>query len=458
MDLLFGVQSFQHRSLPLSAQRMVNCYLEQTPDGAKSAWANVPSFGILPYLEVGDGPFRGSCVANGILYIVSATGLYKVTDGLATLLGTVPGINRCDLLTDGLNVLAITDSVGYLWNGFTLEQVADTDFPPASRGDYLDGYAVVIEPGTGRFWINETVTDWATWNALDFATAEGWPDDTIDCIVDHRELFLFGKETTESWANTGNADFPLQRVASGFIEKGILSEGAVTKLDNTVFFVGHDGIVYRLDGYTPVRISQHAVEQAIEHYTDKTCAAFAFIESGHAFVAFKFTEGTWVYDIATQRWHERQSYNRTTWRPLNIHRCFDKWIVVDDSTNQLGYLAEDEFTEFGELLRSSATAPSVSKENRWIFHTRLELAFEQGVGTNAGQGTNPQVMLDWSDDGGRTWSNENWRNLGQTGHFGTRTFWSRLGRSRDRVYRYAITDPVRRTLVQATLEAEIGEY
>jgi hypothetical protein len=460
VDINFGIQSYAHRSLPLSAQRMVNCYLEKAPDGAKSPYAVVPSFGITAGLAVGGGPFRGSCVANQVLYVVSGSKLFRVTSStsLPVELGAIPGLGRVVVITDGTNVLVLSDGKGYLWNGFTLSQVADTDFPTTSRGTFIDGYALVIEQGTGRFWINETIGDWSTWNGLDFATAEGWPDDTIDTLTDHREAFLFGKETTETWANVGNADFPLQRVASGFIEKGILSAGAATKLDNTVFFVGHDGIVYRLDGYTPIRISQHAVEQSIEGYADKSCAAFPFIESGHAFVAFKFATGTWVFDIATGFWHERESNRSDTWRPLNIHRCFDKWLVIDEQSNQLGYLAEDTFTEYGDILRCSATAPSISKDNRWVFHGRLELIFEQGVGTVTGQGVDPQVMLDWSDDGGRTWSNENWRNIGRVGQFRRRTFLSRLGRSRDRVYRYAISDPVRRTLVQATLEAEVGEY
>ena len=105
-----------------------------------------------------------------------------------------------------------------------------------------------------------------------------------------------------------------------------------------------------------------------------------------------------------------------------------------------------------------ATSPPVTAENRRMNHSRLELVFESGVGLNLGQGSDPQVMLDWSDDGGRTWSAQRFRSLGKMGRFRARTIWNQLGQARDRVYRYQISDPVRRTLILATTEAMTGTY
>jgi hypothetical protein len=400
-------------------------------------------------------------VVNNVPYVVSGQSLYRVgSNGAGTLLGTagtIAGFNEVDLTSDGTNVLVITNPTGYLWNGSALATVADVDFPAAARADYLDGYAIIIEPGTGRFWINETVGDWSAWNALDFATAEGWPDDTLDLIVDHRELFLFGRETIEPWVHTGDVDFPLERVPNGFIEKGVLCAGSVAKHDNTVFFPGHDGVVYRLDGYTPSRVSSHAVEQWIEELPVKQLRGMTWTEAGHAFYGLTGSDRTMVLDIATGFWHERASYGLNYWLPFTVLRAFDKWIVLDSESNRVGYLSESVFTDWGETLRSSATAPAVSDENRWVFHNRFEMIFEQGVGT-AGQGENPHVMLDWSDDGGRTWSAEKFLRLGRTGEYRVRAAIHRLGRARDRVYRYAISDPVRRTLIQSVLDAEVGEH
>lgn len=451
MLIRFGTGSYQHRSLPVSAQRMVNCYLEIAPPGAKSPVAILSSYGIAPRMTVGT-LIRGGTVVNGLPYVVSGDGLYRVNASSAVRLGTVAGIDRVTVTGDGSNVAVCANETLYIYDGTTVAPVSDPDFPGASWAGFLDGYIPIIEPESGRLWINETPYVPTGWNALDFTTAEGAPDDLLWGVISHREFYAFGRETTEIFYNSGDADFPLSRTASGFIEIGILGPGAAVASDNGIYFVGHDGLVYRLSGYSPERVSTHAIEQAIERYTDKTCSAMTWTEGGHKFVAFHFTEGSWVYDISTQLWHERASAGHTRWRPQIALNAYNRTYVGDYSSGALGVLDPDTFTEWGQTLRASCTAPSVAEENAYLFHSALELQFEQGVGNTTV--AEPQVMLDWSDDGGRTWSSEHWRSLGAMGAYKSRAIWRRLGRSRDRVYRYAISDPVRRTLVQAIWQGE----
>jgi hypothetical protein len=451
MEIRFGVQSAPHRSLPASAQRMVNCYLEPAPPAAKTTALVVPAYGIVDFATVGNGPMRGGTVVNGVPYVVSGSALYRVSSsGSATSLGTIPNLDDVTMMGDGSNVVVVTQNEGYVYNGSSVSQISDTDFPGAIWVGYLDGYVVAIEPASGRVWVAGPLTP-TVWNALDFATAEGAPDDVLWGVIDHREVFLFGRETTEVWYNSGNADFPLERVPSGFIEHGIMSARAAGKCDNGVYFLGNDGVAYRIDGYTPVRVSHHAFEAAIEGYEDKSCTVIPWTEGGHKFVAFRFAEGCWLYDIATQLWHERQSYGYDTWRGKFVLQAFNKLLVADSESNELGQFSPDTFTEFGDVLRSECTSAAVFDENRLIHHDLLELCFETGVGLATGQGSDPQVMLQFSDDGGRRWSNEKWRSLGAIGEYKTRVRFPRMGASRDRVYRYAISDPVRRTLTNAVL-------
>ena len=80
------------------------------------------------------------------------------------------------------------------------------------------------------------------------------------------------------------------------------------------------------------------------------------------------------------------------------------------------------------------------------------------VVTDAVDGTSsagPAVMLRWSDDGGHTWSNEHWAEMGRIGRYGTRVIWRRLGMTmklRDRVYEVSGSDPVKLTLIGADLK------
>lgn len=457
MQLQFGLQSYTHRSLPLSAQRAINCYLEKAPEGSKTQYAVVPSYGIESFGTVGDGLMRGGLVVNGVPWVVSGEAAYTVSSaGVGTLKGAVPGSGPVDMTSDGTNVLFAAANVGYLWNGSALAAIADGDFPGVSVTDTLNGYALVLEPSSGRIWVNELAGDWSAWNSLDFATAENWPDDTLDLITDQEDVFLGGRETTEVWYDAGNADFPLLRRPNGVIARGVLCTGTYANHDNTIFFIGDDGVVYRLVGLTPTRISTHWVEQLIEDLSPKVIRGFAFSEKGHAFYGLTSASWTIIYDISTGFWSERQSNGYANWRPLKILRAYGKWLALDSTSNKIGYLSDSTFTEWGEVLRASATAPAIAQENRWMFHSRLELEFENGVGTS-GQGENPQAMIDWSNDGGRTWSAEHFRPLGKTGEYKTRAVINRLGRSRDRIYRYAVSDPVRRTLITANFDAEVGE-
>lgn len=457
MRIPFGVAAYKLRSEQLSVQSMVNCYLEQI-QAADTFAANVQAYGTRSWTTVGTGPIRGGAVINGVLYVVSGPSAYRVDQsGTATLLGAVPNANYVYIAGDGTNVVFVNNPNGYIWNGSSFAQITDPDFPGAIWVGFLDGYFPIIEPNSGRIWINETPYVPANWNALDFGTAEASPDDLIGGIVSHRELYAFGRDSIEVYYNQPQgSDFPLARSSNGVIERGCMSQKSIAKDDNSVFFLGDDGIVYRLNGYAPVRISDFAIEQAIEDSDDKDIHGFTFTEGGHKFYALTCTDFTFCYDIATQLWHQRKSYGLEYWRPIFILRAFNKHLVGDSLTPRIGELDPDTFTEWGDVLRSSATAPIISSDNKRMFFPRVELKFESGVGLVSGQGSDPQVMLRWSDDRGKTWSSEHWRSLGEIGDYNHRSIWNRGGQSRGRVYEYAITDPVRRTLIMATAEVEVG--
>lgn len=447
----FGTQSYAHESRPLSAQRMVNTYLEPAPPAAKTSAAVVSSFGIKDYLTVGTGPMRGGIKVNKTIYVVSGPKLFKIdTSRNVTELGSVPGSSPVFMDSDGSQVLITVNGPSHLYDGATVTPMADPDFPGAEWTTFLDGYAI-IGPGDGRVYVNHTPFDFSAWDALDFASAEASPDDVVVGVTDHREVFLFGRDSTEVWYDSGDAAFPLTRTASGYMEIGTVSKYGPAKIDNSIFFPASDGTIRRVNGYTPVRISTTAIEQAIAKFASQECMGMAWIENGHSMYGLTYDEGTFVYDISTQLWHERQSYLKTNWRAAFVLRGDNVTLVGDCLSNRLGILSADSFTEWDQTMVSSATAPSIAEGNTPIQHSSLELIFDNGVGTTTGQGSDPKVMLDWSDDGGRTWSNEIWRSLGKSGDFNRAARWNRLGQSRDRVYRYKVSDPVRRTLIMALL-------
>jgi hypothetical protein len=289
----------------------------------------------------------------------------------------------------------------------------------------------------------------------------------VGVISDHRELWVFGTDSVEVWYDSGATDFPLQRIQGAFNEIGCVAAFSIAKLDNGLFWLGTDargqGIVYRANGYTGVRVSTHAIEYAIAQYGNIADAiAYTYQQEGHAFYVLTFPTGnaTWVYDVSTQVWHERAGFaNGDFMRHRSNCQCnFGGNIVVGDFESGNIYRFDlDVYADNGGIqkwLRSWRALPTGQNNLKRTAHHSLQLDCETGVGLNDGQGSDPQVMLRWSDDGGHTWSNEHWSPVGKIGAYGHRTFWRRLGMTlklRDRVYELSGTDPNKIAIMGAEL-------
>ena len=75
----------------------------------------------------------------------------------------------------------------------------------------------------------------------------------------------------------------------------------------------------------------------------------------------------------------------------------------------------------------------------------VEIIAQVGQDENA----KPLIMFDWSDDKGRTWSNDRQESLGGIGEYKKRLIFRRLGQSFNRVFRIRMTDAARLILLGA---------
>lgn len=332
---------------------------------------------------------------------------------------------------------------------------------------WIDGFFVVNEVGTNKFYTSDL--QGVTINSLDFASSEGSPDLVQGLIDNHRALWVFNEHTTEIYVNTGNADFPFERVQGGFLEVGCLAKYSIAKVDGTIFWLGQSedgqGIVYAAQGFNFKRVSTHAIETAIQGYASPSAAtAYTYQDGGHKFYVLNFAEATWVYDLSTGLWHERAYTNSGT---LERQRgechafAYGVHLVGDYSDNNLFQYDDAVYEDNGDAITRLRTTPHVSKDLKRILYHKFQLDMEVGIGLDGGvQGSQPTVMLDWSDDGGHTWSSESWAladaQAGDIGEYKTRVIWRRLGQSRDRIFRVKMTDPVKCVLIGAHIEATPG--
>jgi hypothetical protein len=210
-------------SAEFAAQRMVNAYVEVAPPGAEVTAYVRQRYGIDDFSTVGTGSIRGGGEVRNRLYVVSGAKAYTVSPGgAATEIGSVSASGDVTVKGDETNVAFLVGSTLYKWDGTTFAQVTDADAPNTRWLDVLDGFYIGSNVDTEQFMIS-TNRDPAEWAPLEFASAEKYPDDIVTGIVDHGELILFGTESGEVYYNSGNADFPLDKVASGHFEIGCLS-------------------------------------------------------------------------------------------------------------------------------------------------------------------------------------------------------------------------------------------
>jgi hypothetical protein len=466
--------SYQLQSLAVDCQRTVNLYPEMNEagmgkDGEVASLVATP--GLRTLLTLAAGATRGGhvCASNGALFVAAGNKLYGITSAWASVeLGTLStSEGPISFADNGAQVVLVDGTYAYVWTigTNTFAQVTDPDFVGADHVTFQDGYFIFNETGTGRIQITDLYN--TNFDALDFATAEGSPDNLTAVVSDGQNLYLPGDRTTEVFYNSGDASFPFERHQGALINVGIAAGFTLQLLQGGVYWLGQDasgrGVVYRAQGFQPQRISTHAIETVIAGLGDLSEArAWVYQQSGHAFYVLNLpgASTTWVFDAATNLWHERASL---TYGEFGRHRAdwhayaYDTHVVGDFETGAL-YALESATLDEGTLpLLRERTAPYVSKENKRIFHHSFQLDMETGVGLDGtGQGTDPVAVLQWSDDGGQTWSSEREASVGRIGEHKVRVIWRRLGSARARVYRVRISDPVRVTIIGANLEIEEG--
>lgn len=465
--------SYRERSVNLDAQACINFYPVIGESGtAKAVRALYGTPGTRPLVTSADNIVRGmhrpTDGTSGI--VVIANHVYRLSPAFVlTQVGTIDSNSGAVYIDDnGIEAVIATGNSGYklnlVTNGFS--QIVDAAFYGSNSVDFLLGYGIFVRPQSNIFYITGANT--ITFDPLDFASAESNAEPIVAFIVSHDDIIFFKETVTEIWRSSGGADFPFARDTNASIEQGCAAQNSVATMDNTVFWLGKNtdggGIVWKLNGYTPQRVSTDAIEYDIASYaTISDAIAYSYQQEGHSFYVLTFPSAntTWVYDAATNLWHQRAYLDPATGtlgrHRSNCHMFYGgKHIVGDYKDGRLYSFDLDYYMDGASDPMPSIRAAShiYEQDYGWIIHNRLQIDIEAGVGLNVGQGIDPKVYLDWSDDGGHEWSSQHGASMGAMGKYTSRLRWNRLGRARDRVYRITISDPVKRVILGAALNPD----
>jgi hypothetical protein len=472
MRIDFVGPSYTERSPDLNAQTCVNLYPVAGGPGGKDVAALYGTPGLTRFTTIGTAAVRGMHEFGAFLFAVSGTTLYRVdAAGVATAVGTVnTGSGRVSLADNGQVMVLVDGSDGWVWNGATLARITDPDFPAATQVVFLGGYFVLDDPATaGRFMVSRLyATDPADFvAALDFATAEADPDGLVRIFTVEGQLRLLGTNTTEVWFQSG-APFPFDPDQGARSDTGCAAKWSAAQVGGSVLWLARDRQgrvqVVQATGRDARAVSTPALEHAVAGYdTIADAEGYAYHQEGHTFYVLTFptADATWVYDLSTGLWHRRGGWDGAAYtrhRGSVFAYFAGRHLLGDHQAGTVYALDPDAHTDDGATIRRERAAPAVHADHRRIRFAALTLDMETGVGDAATPA--PRVMLDWSDDGGHTWSADTLGALdggaGATGEYGRRVVFRRLGSARSRCFRVVVTDPVKVAIIGASLEAEAG--
>lgn len=452
--------SYHLNDVRAACQSLVNSYLSKL-DGVNMMLASSPGEAIVS--AFGEEA-RGSHVTqpSDRWFIAAGPALYEMTPGptvglygftLRGPLNTTSGFvgmahNRTQLaVVDGANlyILNLTTNV--------MTQIVSDGWRGSDDVQELDGYFIFVDPESDQFYLS-AIDDGTSLDALDFSSADSSPDDIVTHRVSHRQLWLFGTDSTEIWIDSGAAAFPFVRYQSYTLDVGIVGKRAAINAADTLFWIGKTdrgtGLVYMAAGNQPQRVSNQAVEQALAKSTDISQASmWVYQIEGHEFIGINAPgmSSTWVYDAAMPgEWHERAEWDGG-WKPLRSRRYAN--------VNGEHYGLDD----FGNVVRLDPALNSLSgrplvRERTWphfvspslepVVYTGLEVSAKTGGGGGF-------MTLEISNDGGYVWLAPLLRSLGAVGRRVQRLRWFGLGAATYRVFRLRCSDDVPWAIYVATV-------
>lgn len=481
--------SYTSQSRIAAYDRTVNWYPERIESGTGTAryelYPTPGNFEIASASSALTSPGRGGWSMRdfGAYYIVGST-LYRLTPDPPVAVAT--GISNVDDSPvyfasngdTGRQLLIASDNTTYAYD-LDSEVLTNVGTESAVSIGYVDGFGIRLDAALSEISVSDPF-DFTTWNALDVSQRNDAPDKWLRLLVNHKELWLFGSDTSSVWYNAGDDGVagPFAPIPSVFIPYGIVAPHSAVVVDGSPIWLGGTPngscIVYKSEGYTPVRISTHAVENAIREIfaaalTVSNADASTYQENGHIFYVLTFPSNadtgfagsTWVYDTTSDLWHERGVWNGLAFGCIdtigNIQSNIQFTLSRTSGKVYLQSISVPVGTDGLGIVRLRRAPHIISALNR-IRYSHLRVLMDVGITTIVppSVGSDPLIALRWSDDGGQTFGTTYTASAGMTGAYSTLVDFYQLGQGRDRIFEFAVSAPVPWRLIDAFVDYSVG--
>lgn len=463
VPIIFTGPTSKSRSKFLSNQLTQNFYTELTPEGF--VLQSFPGLTLFGAAETGSD--RGMFEHQGILYKVTGTNLYSIDSfGNHTLLGSsgdVPGSGRC--IFDGLSEDIGFASNGVLWHydksAGTVQEVTDVDLEAPNSLTTINNQIVV--DGDGSRFQSSDIGDMTSFPSA-YASAESNADDLIRPYEFQQQVWMFGDKTIEPWWNSGVGSPPFDRVEGGIQPKGLGAIHSIAENDQYVYFLGDDRKVYRLAYGQTQAVSNISIANEIEAYStvsDAEGICFTFQHQNFYCLTFPTHNKTFCFNENVpidQGWFNLSS-NDGRWIGSSYAYAYGKHLVSDYRNSNVYELDINAYTENGGAIKRVRESGSLhggllGAPGKEIYQNNLVLIVETGAGNSSND--EPIIMLELSDDGGRTWATQMQASIGKAGDYIWEVRFDDLGSFYRRSFRISTSDPVYYCIHSAVGDFEVG--
>lgn len=466
VPLVLPRESVKGRSGQEANTRLINGYFEHlgSDDSGKALYAVYAAPGLSRFDSgTQTGAERGMIALDDTNMIaLLGTQLCNITnEGVLTVIGAIPGTDRVTMARNmnGTPQIGIVTTSGsyYLLQGGVLSTPSEADLPIPNSITYVRGY-FVFSISDGRIFSSPfDVGTGISAAAFDYANSEA--DSNVRVFNHAGFLYIFGRQSLEIWQASGTVPFPFAPIQQN-IQLGLLAPYSLTQNELGMIWVDHKGIVRLGKDGGAVRISTHSVERDISTLSDTDKAALigsVVVWHGHEYYVLNSSSWTWMFDIQAQRWFERKSYGVDRWIGNNAIWFDRKYIVGSYVNGRLYTIDPDVYSEDSQDFLMEVWCKNTHNFPDGVITDFMDIDVISGVGTSSTTDTDsvdPQLMVDFSDDGGKTFSGYRTASIGRTGDYNKLIRLGRLGRigPKGRIWRFRANAAVLRGIISAVIK------
>jgi len=452
----------QNRSHQANNQLTKNWYPEITPDGIAPAIL-LPWLGSKTFGSNASGLDRGTHEFNGVLYHVVDQTLFAVDNtGGRVSIGTIDGTQRCvfsNSVVGLLDQMVIAAGKVYTYDGTTLTETAlfaDSVTYLNSKSIYPSGgFNFAVSGAGGPVSITST------------GSAESSTDDLLRPYTFNQWVYMFGVDTVEPFYDSGaTTGTPLARIDNAIMQKGLGGFYTIANTDQALYFLGDDSNVYKIVQSQLTNITHPSIVNSLKDRDKTTAFAYTITLNGQDYYILQFNSGlTYAYGEQINEW-----FNLSTgtidepYLAVSYTRIYDKHIAVDFRSGKTIELSFDAFDDIGETIQRRRVLPPFTSVNlgagtaRRLKMSRVYFALQTGQGLVTGQGSDPKIMVEYSLDGGETFSTEQWIKFGKLGQFILKVKFDALISFYEITFRITISDPVFCSLHDASIDVKAAGY